>query len=352
VPSPVANISAVPTVGSPPRPVSFSASASTADTAITDWLWDFGDGSAIVSSSGPQTEHTYLSVGTYTVILTIRDSDDNESSTSIVITVTEQSVPTVVSPSVALSTEVWYNYVAFAEEHSISYDDAISALREATYILTELTQGEVHGERCYRDTYRRPHRSQLDLAHGPVASVASVVRSHACGDEETEVEFCLVTDRAIDLGCSDLTGSPYGSELRLPGCGCKPIQFTVEYTQASTLVAGSDRVARKLASEYIKAQSGKPCDLPERITSVTRQGMSWTILDPQDFLSDGLTGISQIDQWIAVARRRGSGLKVRDPLRGVLLRSEQIDCETGSGGGGGGGGSTGHIDGGTPDSAW
>lgn len=48
-----------------------------ADGAITDYTWDFGDGS---SGTGAQPTHTYAHPGTYAVTLTVRDSADNSSS--------------------------------------------------------------------------------------------------------------------------------------------------------------------------------------------------------------------------------------------------------------------------------
>ena len=48
-----------------------------------------------------------------------------------------------------------------------------------------------------------------------------------------------------------------------------------------------------------RSSRGGDCSLPERVTSVSRQGMSWTLLDPQDFLESGRTGIYEIDLMLA-----------------------------------------------------
>lgn len=40
------------------------------------------------------------------------------------------------------------------------------------------------------------------------------------------------------------------------------------------------------------------CRLPERVTSITRQGVSAVVLDPMDFLTDGRTGIYEVDLFL------------------------------------------------------
>jgi hypothetical protein len=57
--------------------------------------------------------------------------------------------------------------------------------------------------------------------------------------------------------------------------------------------------ARILATEFIKLWSGSDdCALPSRITSVARQGVSYTILDNQDFIDDMRTGLYIVDLFL------------------------------------------------------
>lgn len=60
------------------------------------------------------------------------------------------------------------------------------------------------------------------------------------------------------------------------------------------------RAIEVLAHEIQLSDSGDEneaavCRIPERVSSVNRQGMSWTMIDPQEFLSDGRTGIYEVD---------------------------------------------------------
>lgn len=56
--------------------------------------------------------------------------------------------------------------------------------------------------------------------------------------------------------------------------------------------------AQKLACELAKACGGGDCDLPERVTTLTRQGVSMTLIDPQDFLTEGRTGLLEVDYFL------------------------------------------------------
>lgn len=55
------------------------------------------------------------------------------------------------------------------------------------------------------------------------------------------------------------------------------------------------RATRALASQFVSACCGKPCKLPERVTNVTRSGLSMDVKSAADFLRDGRTGIYEVD---------------------------------------------------------
>jgi len=60
--------------------------------------------------------------------------------------------------------------------------------------------------------------------------------------------------------------------------------------------------AIRLANEFILSVTDlENCSLPDRVTAVTRQGVSYTILDPQTFLTEGRTGVYEIDLFIKTA---------------------------------------------------
>lgn len=56
--------------------------------------------------------------------------------------------------------------------------------------------------------------------------------------------------------------------------------------------------AAEIACEFLKARLGQPCKLPQRVTNLTRQGVTMSFADPQDFFRDGRTGFYLADMAI------------------------------------------------------
>ena len=99
---PTAAFTPTPTPATPNSPVSFNAGASTAGgtASITDYRWNFGDGTTVDAGTTAAASHTYTSPGTYTVTLTVANSDGQSESASQTVTV--DAPPTAafsVSPS-------------------------------------------------------------------------------------------------------------------------------------------------------------------------------------------------------------------------------------------------------------
>jgi PKD repeat protein len=63
------------TVSPAGKATAFNVSGSTANsTPIATYQWNFGDGSAQVTTEGPTTSHVYAAAGTYTMSLTVTDA--------------------------------------------------------------------------------------------------------------------------------------------------------------------------------------------------------------------------------------------------------------------------------------
>ena len=89
--APVAVISVSASTGAAPFAVDLNGSNSTdVDGVITDYEWDFGDGTFSFESvaSGVSVSHTYAAPGSYTAVLTVTDDQGLSSSSSQVIDVT------------------------------------------------------------------------------------------------------------------------------------------------------------------------------------------------------------------------------------------------------------------------
>lgn len=77
---------------------------------------------------------------------------------------------------------------------------------------------------------------------------------------------------------------------------------TVSYTHGVLPPQAGIRAAQRLADELVlSVVDPQNCALPDRVTSVSRQGISYTILDPQNFINEGRTGIYEIDMFLHAA---------------------------------------------------
>jgi hypothetical protein len=96
------------------------------------------------------------------------------------------------------------------------------------------------------------------------------------------------------------------------GCWSSCDDIEVTYTYGAPPPAAGKHAAKVMADQYVLAATGDDaCALPQRVTQVSRQGMSWTLLDPQDFLDKGRTGIYQADLFLRAANPSGALLRAR-----------------------------------------
>jgi hypothetical protein len=78
-----------------------------------------------------------------------------------------------------------------------------------------------------------------------------------------------------------------------------PCNTEVTYSYGTPVPAVGKMAARTLAIEFIRLWTGdEECALPQRVTSVTRQGVNYTILDQQEFIDELRTGLYVIDLFL------------------------------------------------------
>jgi len=77
-------------LGEAPLAVNFDGSASSDDSKIAGYAWDFGDGTA---SSEASPQHTFEQPGAYTITLTVNDDAGVPARTTVEVTVTEPAAP-------------------------------------------------------------------------------------------------------------------------------------------------------------------------------------------------------------------------------------------------------------------
>ncbi len=99
--------------------------------------------------------------------------------------------------------------------------------------------------------------------------------------------------------------------VRTDGCGWPEChdRTIVTYRYGKEPPLAGKAAAVELAIELGKAaydgEEDVACRLPERTRSVSRQGISFEILDPLDFLDNGLTGLLSVDLFIRAVNPDG-----------------------------------------------
>lgn len=198
-----------------------------------------------------------------------------------------------------------------------THSDAADAAEAASWVLFRLSGQKYGGLRtavewygydhlgCWcgnnlADTSLRAHnimpvlRSnppvQIRLRHKPVQSIVRVTDGNG---DLADTDYYLVND----------------AYLVRPNRGTWDFEtgVEVEYNYGVAPPAMGRQAAIALGNQMLLAYMGSDsCTLPDRVTSVSRQGVSLTILDPQDFLKEGRTGIYEVDLFLSVSNPTGA----------------------------------------------
>lgn len=258
-------------------------------------------------------------------------------------------MPTVVTSEAFTlpCTEMWVDPAELLIEFpTLDPNDAEQIAVDATWLLSALSFDRFHGEQCIVDDYRivtwppapsYTHPSarvrgwgrgplRINLYHWPLKAIedisivdmcAGTIAATGIGTEITN--WCQSARNEISLGCTTAW---------VPACTCSEHTIRVRYTVGNNVPAGAGREAKRLAIEMIKHLTGKPCNLPERITTITRQGATWTVLDPQDFLSKGLIGLPSVDRWLTGINGIGPARLIDGMTQHTIVNTTVVGCDS------------------------
>lgn len=99
--------------------------------------------------------------------------------------------------------------------------------------------------------------------------------------------------------------------------------FSVTYVPGRLLPLAGQIAAGALAGEFLKACAGAACALPAQVASLTRQGVDVEFVSPTDVLTDGLTGIRDVDLFVRAVNpaglQRRSSVSTPDIKRGPVV---------------------------------
>ena len=121
----------------------------------------------------------------------------------------------------------------------------------------------------------------------------------ACSVDEVLIDGEIVDDttytiynfyKLVRLGGADW---PQCNDLTKPDS--EPGTWSITVTYGREVPELVELAAGEMACEIIKSLVGKPCKLPQRISSVSRQGVTVSFLDSMDFFDKGLSGLYFVD---------------------------------------------------------
>lgn len=128
--------------------------------------------------------------------------------------------------------------------------------------------------------------------------------------------YLVRTDGGQWPHCQDMTSDP----------ATDPDTFSVTYDIGTPAPAGGQVAAGVLACELAKAACGAAgCRLPQRVQSITRQGVTAAFLDTNaDLWTNGATGLFAVDSWVAsVNSPSRTGGRIMSPDTRAVRRTTQ-----------------------------
>lgn len=181
----------------------------------------------------------------------------------------------------------------------------MEACESASYILWALSGRKFSGTRLTTEVYESPGGGdflpQPVLVNGLVINqntdtvmqrirlrgqpVVEIISVRNADNQDIDSDLYRLMDRSVLVLDNTLLATT----------------LTVTYAYGIKPPAMGQIAARHLAQQFLNLWTGGDCDLPQRVTSVSRQGLSMSILDTQDFLEQFRTGIYTVDLFLKSA---------------------------------------------------
>lgn len=142
----------------------------------------------------------------------------------------------------------------------------------------------------------------LDLPRGPVAEIVEIkvdgvplpASAYRVDDWRELVRLdgeCFPTCQSMDLDDSEVG------------------TWSIRYRYGRPVPAALRAAVATYACELAKSCYELECQLPQRVQTISRQGVTVAMLDPQDFIEDGRTGLYLVDQ--VIKRYNPAGIQSR-----------------------------------------
>jgi hypothetical protein len=210
----------------------------------------------------------------------------------------------------------------------VAVGDAADAIEMASFVISQFAGGLYRPISCVTEIYDTRETLSYGSQIYPALYNGQLLNCTSCATCTCECAGCGITHRTL------LRGHPVrevcgvwadGVPLEpnqyvlldnavlgfINGAPCDVKCLVVRYYYGTGVPAGGKNAVIKLAEQLLVSKIGGDCKLPSRVTSISRQGLSWTLLDPQDFLKDGRTGIYEIDLLLRALNPAGALRRAR-----------------------------------------
>lgn len=150
--------------------------------------------------------------------------------------------------------------------------------------IAMLYKGEVRNVMLYAQEWTSPE-ARIRLRARPVTEIHTIRLDN--GTVVSPKDYVLVDNSTVQF---------YNASL------WNPYNVEITYSYGTPPPVAGKMAARTLAREFAKLWAGdEDCALPRRVTSISRQGVSYTLLDSQDFIDDIKTGVYEVDLFLKTA---------------------------------------------------
>jgi hypothetical protein len=174
---------------------------------------------------------------------------------------------------------------------------------------------------CFTCLCCHPNRCGCDPANGIDLGIATPVWGawDVIVDGVTlDPSAYRVHDRRWLVRTDEETWPMGGSQTEL----LDPNNFRVTWAYGRPIPIGGKRAASLFLVEVAKMCLGdKTCQIPQRVTSISREGVSYTILDSMTMIKEGRTGIALVDLWLTADKR---GRKARPGMFSAMAAGSNV----------------------------
>lgn len=196
----------------------------------------------------------------------------------------------------------------------------IQCIEAASWLLYKLTAEKYPGTstttECYGSEVHTPISVRPTILNGNIYNMASGDynrKLYLRHKPAIRINSIYNNGLLVPSGSYQLRNNAFLVQSNKTSWNLSPVnEYCINYDHGLNPPQAGKNAAKLLADEFILYNT-KPsqCKLPERVTSVSRQQVSFAILDPHTFLNEGKVGIYLVDLFIAAANPNQAKKKPR-----------------------------------------